>query len=279
MEEVVSSEATARVFIGSSNVSRIEEKTLIHSLKKNTRGDLEIHVLKGDERLLETHCGSRISTSPILFPDELMPYNLTNWSLLRFAVPDICANAGRAVYLDSDTLVLDDIGELFRMPLADNDFAMRKSPQKPGMWASAVALFDCAKSRFNLKTISSQLRRGIFTYRDWMWLTPAFLRFHPHRIAEIPARWHALDSYDPETKLIHYTFIPTQPWRCVGHPHGDLWFRYFDEARRTGDITQKDISTALENSCARRDLLKGNRPDVFSSVRHHLVKAWKKIVY
>jgi hypothetical protein len=35
--------------------------------------------------------------------------------------------------------------------------------------------------------------------------------------------WNSLDELTPETRLLHYTKIKTQPWVYPGHPLGHLW--------------------------------------------------------
>ena len=77
-------------------------------------------------------------------------------------------------------------------------------------------------------------------------------------VGPIDPNWNVFDRYDASTRLIHYTNLLTQPWKARGHPYGDLWFRYFAEARREGFITADDIELTLVRSYARQDLLEGN---------------------
>ena len=46
----------------------------------------------------------------------------------------------------------------------------------------------------------------------------------------------------------------------AGHPHGELWFEYFNEARAAGYVTPRDIELSLVRSYVRLDLLEGNDP-------------------
>jgi hypothetical protein len=45
--------APVRVFIGSGEVSRIERKVLIHSMRKHSRRELDIYVFNGTHNTIE----------------------------------------------------------------------------------------------------------------------------------------------------------------------------------------------------------------------------------
>ncbi len=265
------------VFIGSGEHSRVEEKTLIYTLRKHSGNALDIRVFNGTANTLETvdARGGRTS-APAPLDASLLRYNMTEYSLYRFIVPAVCGHRGRAVYLDADIICLADIRELAALP-GGWDFLAKPAPGRPGWWALGVMLFDCARARFDLDLIFRQIGEGLFTYRDLLWTTPLFLQYHPVQIGELDPRWHARDAVFSDTKLVHYTFIPTQPWRLAGHPHGDTWFRYFNEAREAGAVTETDLRKALDGGHARRDILKGNSPAAVDPLRHWLVKRWKRI--
>lgn len=67
------------------------------------------------------------------------------------------------------------------------------------------------------------------------------------------------DKCDASTRLIHYTNLGTQPWKFPGHPHEDIWFKHFNEARENGEITQSDVKKTLSRAYARQDILKPGR--------------------
>src|SRR4051794_9455012 len=99
-----------RVFIGSGEASLLERKTAIYSLRKHTKRELDIYVFNGTHNAIELNDGE-----PFLAPMSLqVKYrNITEFSLYRFLIPEICDHRGRAIYIDSDTVCLTDIGELF----------------------------------------------------------------------------------------------------------------------------------------------------------------------
>ena len=90
--------------------------------------------------------------------------------------------------------------------------------------------------------------------------SPAFLKHHPLKIEAIDPNWNVFDQYDAQSKLIHFTNLLRQPWKFPGHPSGDLWFTYFNEAREAGAVTKQDIETAKMRGYVRQDILLGNNP-------------------
>src|SRR5690348_15336892 len=99
-----------RIFIGSGEASALERKTLIYSLRKNSKRPLDIYVFNGTHNSIE-----RNDEPPRLAPMSLrIKYqNFTEFSLYRWLIPQLCDFQGRAIFLDSDTICLGDIGELF----------------------------------------------------------------------------------------------------------------------------------------------------------------------
>jgi lipopolysaccharide biosynthesis glycosyltransferase len=108
-----------RIFIGSGEASLLERKTLIYSLHKHTKRELDIYVINGTHNAIEHN-----PEEPILAP---LPLKLkyrdsdTEFGLYRYLIPQICHYQGKAIYLDSDIVCLADIGELWDAELKDVD--------------------------------------------------------------------------------------------------------------------------------------------------------------
>jgi hypothetical protein len=165
------------------------------------------------------------------------------------------------VDLDSDTVCLADVAELVDSSMHGGAILALPDAYKHSgaeRWGLSVALFDCARCRFDLQAIFDEIGTGLYTYSDLHQLTPRFRASHPVEVAALDANWNVFDRHDGSTKLIHYTNLLTQPWKHRGHPYGALWFRYFAEARREGFVTDADIETTLVRFYARQDLLEGN---------------------
>jgi hypothetical protein len=247
---------TVRIFIGSGEASRLERKTLIHSIRKHTRRPLDLYVFNGTHNAIE-----RNDEPPRPAPMSLrVKYrNVTEFSLYRFLIPAVCGFAGRAIFLDSDTICLADIGELFDTPLDGYDFLAKRDAYGGGhAWGLSVMLIDCGRARFDLEAIMDEVDRGEYTLEDFARMADRFQARRPYAIGTIDPRWNEFDRYDSGTKLIHYTNLETQPWKYRGHPCGELWFRYFREARAVGAIGEEDVTLTLLRAYARRDLLEGN---------------------
>ena len=251
---------TIKVFIGSGEASRLERKVAIYSLRKHTQRPLDIYVFNGTHNAIELN-----DQKPVPAPLSLrLKYqNITEFSLYRFLIPQICNYQGKAIWIDSDTVCLADIGELFDTPLNDYDFLAKPAAydhNAPNLWGLSVMLIDCAKAHFDLETYYAQIEQGLYTYTDFSCMSPTFLAHHPFKVGSLDPAWNVFDYHDVNTKLIHYTNLNTQPWKYPNHPYGELWFDYFQAARREGYITDRDIELSLLRAYVRQSILQGNSP-------------------
>jgi lipopolysaccharide biosynthesis glycosyltransferase len=256
------------VFISSGEASRLERKVLMYSLRRNSKRDLDIRVFNGTHNTIERE-GHPPEPAPMSL--KVKYQNVTEFSNYRFLVPEICGNVGRAICMDSDTIALRDIGELFDAEMGDNDFLAKPAAygdKTDEQWGLSVVLFDCARTRFALDQYFDEIAAGMYEYVDLHQMRRRFLAHHSFRIGRIDPRWNEFDHCYRDTRLIHYTNLYAQPWKFRSHPYGDLWFSYFNEARKAGYITDRDIELTLVRGYARRDLLEGNRWTVLSYLRH-----------
>ena len=71
----------------------------------------------------------------------------------------------------------------------------------------------------------------------------------------LPEGWNHLEHYIPgETKLIHYTAVPTQPWKNEDNPNGRLWEDAFVRACRAGYIDANLVERHITAGHVRRSL-------------------------
>lgn len=255
----MSADQPIRVFIGSGEASRLERKTLVHSLRKHTSRELEIIVFNGTHNALE-----REGCEPVLagLPLDLKVRNeATEFGLYRFLIPELCDFSGRAIWLDSDMVCLSDIAELWDAPLDGCDFLAKPKAYDDDLgegWGLSVMLIDCSRCRFDLKRIFADIDQQRFEVKDFTQMTAKFRSLHDYRIGAIPAGWNDFDFANDNTRLIHYTNLRTQPWKFPGHPFGDLWYRYFYEAIEANEITPADIEMTCMRGFCRQDVLRGN---------------------
>lgn len=256
MHHKVNSQPRIKVFIGSGEASLIERKTAIHSLRKHTKRNLDIYVFNG------THNAVRLNEGePFLAPMSLRVKfrNITEFSLYRYLIPELCNYQGKAIYIDSDTVCLSDIGELFDTQMDGADF-LAKHEAYPGeeLWALSVMLIDCQRCRFDLERTITEVDAGLYSMKDFSCMSPRFLAHHPYTIGRLDPVWNVFDQWDDRTKLIHYTNLYTQPWKRPNHPYGELWFSYFNAALEEGYVTTEDVELSMLRAYIRRDLLDGN---------------------
>lgn len=249
-----------KVFIGSGDASLLERKVAIYSLQKHTQRELDIYVFNGTHNAIEHN-----QEPPYLAPLSLrLKYkNVTEFSLYRFLIPELCQYQGKAIWIDSDTVCLADIGELFDTPLAGQNFlAKAEAYNHAGAqhWGLSVMLIDCTQTRFDLDSYYNEIEQGLYSYADFACMSPSFLAHHPFQIGPLNPNWNVFDTYDSNTKLIHYTNLYTQPWKYPRHPYGELWFEYFQAARQAGLITDTDIELSQVRGYVRLDLCQGNSP-------------------
>jgi hypothetical protein len=223
-----------KVYIGYDSREPQAYEVAASSLIRRASGVLSLHALNV-QRLAESGLLRR--------PTDLrgqrydIPSNApasTEFAISRFLVP-ILAQAGWALFTDSDVVFLADVAELFA--LADRRYALmcvqHQDVQQTGTkmdgqvqtsyprknWSS-VMLFNCdhpANKRLSL--VDVQERRG-FDLHQFYWLNDS-------EIGALPAEWNWLVGVQPKPanpKIAHFTlggpFLPG--WQ--GAEHDGLWF-------------------------------------------------------
>jgi hypothetical protein len=215
-------------------------EVLAWSIRRNTRRQVEVHPI-----------GERF---PEGMPMPQKPENrpATPFSFQRFAVPQLAGYRGRAIYADSDQLVLRDIGELFdrRMYGMRLQCRARSGPDgRTGGHASSVMLLDCEKLDWSPERINRDLDDGRYSYKGLMALKPIW------RKGRFPRHWNSLDHHEPGvTGLLHYTKRATQPWLVRDHAHGHLWFEALYSGLDAGAVSQAAIDFSLEHGFVRPSL-------------------------
>jgi lipopolysaccharide biosynthesis glycosyltransferase len=247
-----------KIFIGSGEQSLLERKVLIYSLHKHSNRELDISVFNGTHNAVEKE-----GQAPVLAPLPLpLKYrNQSEFSLYRYLIPELCSYQGCAIYLDSDTICLADIGSLFDLSMSECDFlAKREYAEHDGekMWGLSVMLIDCGRSRFPLAEIFNEIDQGLYSYTEFSQMGRKFQTRHAYKIGELDPSWNSFDRADDDTKLIHYTNLSTQPWKYSGHPYEKLWFSYLNEAREQGFVSDYDINLTIQRGYARADLRQGS---------------------
>ena len=250
---------------------------LIHSLKKHSSRPLEIYVFNGTHDTIE-----RDNESPVRvnMPLEIKYRNYTEFSNYRWFIPKLCNFEGRAIWMDSDMVCLEDIAQFFDTEMGDN--ALLAKPAAYGetdqkKWGLSMILIDCAKCQFAPEHYFQEISDGKYTYTDLHQMTPAFLEYHPFKIGTISPGWNDFDQLTEKTKLIHYTDLFRQPWKAQGHPFGKLWFQYFHEAIEAGELTKEDVEKTRTRFYVRPNIWEGNTPQKPSLIKRVIKKVLNRL--
>lgn len=239
-----------RVFVGTDESQTVPTKVLEYSIRKHASGPVEFHGMTADGM-------------PI--PRDKKNQPRTGFSLCRFTIPRRCGYRGRALYLDADMLVFTDIAEVFQIPFGEHHLFCTWQPQTPPAWRDnpafktgrhyAVMMLDCERLRWDIHEIVRGFDEGRYEYGQLMndmCIVP------PERIDHrLGTDWNSLEVYEPgKTKNIHYTVVPTQPWKCRTNPNGWIWDQYLAEAVAAGHVTAADIETGVAKKLIHKDLLR-----------------------
>jgi len=160
----------------------------------------------------------------------------TEFTNYRWAIPEVCGFAGRAIYLDVDMVVLGDIAELWNTDLPAPVLSL--APNE-----TSVMLFDCARfAGLEGWPAIAEMKTSGWGVREFV----AVLQ-RQQAIGQLPVVWNCLDGQDfsyTRTRLVHYTNMSSQPWRpyperlhyrCHVMPEmEELWFSYAERARDAG---------------------------------------------
>ena len=225
-----------RIYVGAQPSHEILVKVLTHSIKK--------------------YCSTRVKVIPLWkskranhrMPNDEWNQPGTSFSFYRFLIPEENSFKGKALYLDSDMVVFSDVKKLFDTDMEGNDVMVADHFQDTGH--SSVMLVDCAKCKWDIETIMEDLDSGKYYYPNLMRLDPVV-----NSIGFFSSQWNCLDSYSSDTKLLHYTCMPTQPWLNWDNPVGKYWFRALSEAMDHGAISGADVKEAVENKYIRPSII------------------------
>jgi hypothetical protein len=118
----------------------------------------------------------------------------------------------------------------------------------------SVMVLDCARLPWKVDDIVAGLDDGLYTYAQLMFdlcvLDPTEIDL------TLPPEWNHLERYEPErTKLVHFTVVPTQPWKNDDNPLSELWVSWFRQAVDAGAVTVEEVEAAVRAGHVKRSLL------------------------
>lgn len=269
-EKNVSSNEIIKVYVGGDRSQQIAIPVLEHSIRRNTAAEVELIPMVD---------------LPVPQPKDPRNWQRTGFSFSRFCIPKLAGYKGKAIYLDADMLVLNDIQELWNIPFDGAKVIIQKevkfeeeSKRKVGSprmrkIQSAVMVLDCERLDWDIHTIIDGLDAEYYNYDQ--------LLHHLCILDEkdikygVPFEWNSLEHWDRGTRLIHYTDVSTQPWVACGNKLGSFWFNEVRQMISQGVINPKLLQQEIDLGYLRPSLLR----DI--NFRHYissfLLKYWDRL--
>ncbi|WP_119458826.1 glycosyltransferase [Rhodospirillaceae bacterium SYSU D60014] len=241
-------EDPVRIFVGTDRSQLLAVKVLDYSVRRHT--DLPVELIP----MLDL---------PLPEPRDLRQRQRTGFSFARFAIPRLAGYRGRALYLDADMLVLQDIAELWTLPfdgakviiqeaIPEEHRGKRRLGRTRRAKQCSVMLLDCERLDWQPEAIIAGLD-GAYGYEDLVHrlciLDETEIRY------AVPFRWNSLEVYRPETCLIHYTDMETQPWVSTDNRNGWLWLNEVKQMLEAGALSWAEIEEEVRFGHFRPSLL------------------------
>ena len=232
-------QAPIRLFVGTDSTQRLAARVLEYSIKCHSSMSVDFVPM---------------CDVPVPLPRDPRNRPRTGFSFARFLIPSLCGYQGRAIYLDADMLVFDDISKLWDLPLGEAGVLCAEQPTDKGRIRQySVLLLDCARLPWRIEEIVRSLDDGRYDYARLM---HDFCLVEPERVsASLPFEWNSLEFHDPgRTCLLHYTDMPTQPWVSPRNKHGEPWYRTLYAALGERFITKQELYREIEQGNVMPDL-------------------------
>lgn len=253
-----------RIFVGCDDSMMIPAYVLEYSIRKYTQHPVQVFFMRN---------------MPIPEPKDAKNRPGTGFSFNRFLIPKLAGYAGKAIYVDADMLVFDDIAKLWNIPFNGKTVLCSTQNEVPKGWEGganndhgegrywtpgrqmSVMLMDCARLDWDIDRIIEGLDRGDYTYKQLM---AEFCILPEEAIADtIPNEWNCLEWYEPErSQLVHFTVVPVQPWRNDRSPMKNFWEAAYREALAAGAVPMKIVE-----ECVQRKLVKPSLLEIAREVR------------
>ncbi|HSV80311.1 MAG TPA: glycosyltransferase [Ramlibacter sp.] len=249
----MSIEEPIRVYVGADRSQELAVAVLEYSIKRHTTAPVQV-----------------IPMVDLEVPVPIDPRNSqrTGFSFSRFCIPQLAGYRGRAIYMDADMQVFQDIRSLWELPfdgckvlvqqsVKHVDETLRKENAPAARKKQcAVMLLDCGRLDWDVKAIVRGMDEERYSYAQLM---DELCILPEDQVGyRVPFEWNSLEHYDSGTCLIHYTDMGTQPWVSTRNPNGHLWFaevrRMLGDGSLTWDRVRQEIALGYFRPSLVRDL-------------------------
>lgn len=250
----MSKNETIRVYVGTDKSQQLAVSVLEYSIKRHTTANVEVIPM------LEL---------PVPKPEDPRNGQRTGFSYSRFCIPQLAGYKGKAIYMDADMLVFNDIRELWNISFDgakvviqqevkhEEISTLKAGAPKKRKKQCAVMLLDCERLDWDIKKIVSGMDKGHYNYEDLMY-DLCILQENEIKYG-VPFEWNSLEYWDQETRLLHYTDMYSQPWAESGHPLGYHWYAEVRKLLKDGALSYKAIKKEIELGYFRPSLIRDIR--------------------
>lgn len=232
---------TVRVFVACTPAERLPMQVLEFSLRETSSLPVEVRAIHDFER-----------ARAIPRPRDLRNQPRTPFSFQRFLIPELCGFRGRAIYMDADMQVFQDVAALWNAPMDGHDLLTVSEGTGGRKGQFSVMLLDCERLAWRVEDIVAGLDAGRYTYEQLM----GEMCVAPSVGRTLSPAWNSLEAYEPgRTCLLHYTNMVTQPWISLANPLGELWVDCLRRAIAKGFLTEAQVRQAVDAGHVRPSLL------------------------
>lgn len=230
---------TVRVFVAATPSEWLPQRVLEFSIRETTSLELEVRALYTFQR-------------SYALPKDVKNRPRTPFSFQRFLIPEVCGYQGKAIYLDADMQVFQDINQLWSTPMRGCDVQTVSEGKMGRRGQFSVMLLNCAELDWNVDAIVNSLDSGELSYEQLM---------HEMRVArqigfDIAPTWNSLEHYDAgQTALVHYTDMNTQPWVSRDNVLEPVWVNCLLRAVKLGFISIDEVRQEVASGHIRPSLL------------------------
>ena len=219
-----------RVFCGLDESQIVAARVLEHSIRKHASRPVRFYPMLN---------------VPTPVPKDPKNRGRTGFSFSRFHIPKLAGYRGRGLYVDADMQVFGDMAELWEIPFDGAKVMCTRQDEPPEQWKDSswfhpgrqlsVMMLDCERLDWDVEEIVGGLDKGRYDYQQLMF---DLCIVDPSEINDnLPPEWNHLEHYEPgKTKLLHYTVVPTQPWKNDKNALKEVWEPEFNEARAAGVV-------------------------------------------
>lgn len=254
---------TVRVFVAATPAEWLPMKVLEFSIRETTDLPVQLSAIYMHQRFI-----------PI--PKDTANRARTPFSFQRFLIPELCGFEGKAVYLDADMQVFQDIATLWNRPFQGSVLQTVGSAAGVRRSQFSVMLMDCAQLGWNIEDIIDQLDRGKISYQELMYE----MKLASEISYSVPETWNSLEKYtEGETSLLHYTDMNTQPWVSLDNSNGSLWVSCLRRALDEEFISHEELVREIRRGHVRPSLLAETSTDSIASWKPTLGDLLQDVFY